>query len=138
MRVSNRPAVDLPFVNIEPIAQVRVVAQRLLPAFLGQHQRERQRYVAVRREGNIKDVFAGTIPFVAAMILMTAILIHFLEVALWIRVCCLGQPEADERAVRCGTRPAPAVVLPGVGAVLLLLMFIPALSTWLPRLLLKH
>jgi TRAP-type C4-dicarboxylate transport system permease large subunit len=32
---------------------------------------------AVRREGNIKDVFAGTIPFVAAMVLMTAILIHF-------------------------------------------------------------
>lgn len=32
---------------------------------------------AVRREGNIRDVFAGTIPFVAAMVLMTAILIHF-------------------------------------------------------------
>ena len=39
---------------------------------------------AVRREGNIKDVFAGTIPFVAAMVLMTAILIHFPELALWI------------------------------------------------------
>jgi C4-dicarboxylate transporter, DctM subunit len=32
---------------------------------------------AVRREGNIRDVFAGTLPFVAAMVLMTAILIHF-------------------------------------------------------------
>lgn len=39
---------------------------------------------AVRREGNIKDVFAGTIPFVVAMVLMTAILIHFPELALWI------------------------------------------------------
>ena len=39
---------------------------------------------AVRREGNIKDVFAGTIPFVAAMVLMTAILIHAPELALWI------------------------------------------------------
>ena len=39
---------------------------------------------AVRREGNIKDVFAGTIPFVAAMVLMTAILIHFPGLALWI------------------------------------------------------
>ena len=39
---------------------------------------------AVRREGNIKDVFAGTIPFVAAMVLMTAILIHVPELALWI------------------------------------------------------
>ena len=38
----------------------------------------------MRREGNIKDVFAGTIPFVAAMVLMTAILIHFPELALWI------------------------------------------------------
>ncbi len=32
---------------------------------------------AVRREGNIRDVFAGTFPFVAAMVLMTALLIHF-------------------------------------------------------------
>ncbi len=32
---------------------------------------------AVRREGNIREVFAGTLPFVAAMVLMTAILIHF-------------------------------------------------------------
>ncbi len=36
---------------------------------------------AVRREGNIRDVFAGTIPFVAAMVLMTAILIHFPGIA---------------------------------------------------------
>jgi tripartite ATP-independent transporter DctM subunit len=39
---------------------------------------------AVRREGNIRDVFAGTLPFVAAMILMTAILIHAPQIALWI------------------------------------------------------
>jgi C4-dicarboxylate transporter, DctM subunit len=39
---------------------------------------------AVRREGNIKDVFAGTVPFVAAMVLMTAILIHVPQVATWI------------------------------------------------------
>ncbi len=32
---------------------------------------------AVRREGNIKEVFLGTFPFVAAMVLMTALLIHF-------------------------------------------------------------
>ncbi len=32
---------------------------------------------AVRREGNIREVFAGTFPFVAAMVLMTALLIHF-------------------------------------------------------------
>ena len=38
---------------------------------------------AVRREGNIKDVFAGTIPFVAAMVLMTAILIHVPSIATW-------------------------------------------------------
>jgi tripartite ATP-independent transporter DctM subunit len=31
---------------------------------------------AVRREGNIRDVFDGAWPFVAAMVLMTAILIH--------------------------------------------------------------
>ncbi len=39
---------------------------------------------AVRREGNIAEVFAGTIPFVAAMVLMTAILIHFPGLALWL------------------------------------------------------
>ena len=38
---------------------------------------------AVRREGNIRDVFAGTIPFVAAMVLMTAILIHAPAIATW-------------------------------------------------------
>jgi len=45
---------------------------------------------AVRREGNIKDVFAGTIPFVAAMILMTAILIHFPAIATWIPRALFG------------------------------------------------
>lgn len=47
---------------------------------------------AVRREGNIKDVFAGTIPFVAAMILMTAILIHFPAIATWIPQALFGPP----------------------------------------------
>lgn len=37
----------------------------------------------VRGEGNIGTVFAGTIPFVAAMILMTALLIHFPQMATW-------------------------------------------------------
>ncbi len=38
----------------------------------------------VRREGTIAEVFQGTIPFFATMILMTAILIHFPEIALWL------------------------------------------------------
>lgn len=38
----------------------------------------------VRREGNIGTVFAGTIPFVAAMLLMTALLIHFPQMATWV------------------------------------------------------
>ena len=37
----------------------------------------------VRGEGNIGTVFAGTIPFVAAMVLMTALLIHFPQMATW-------------------------------------------------------
>jgi tripartite ATP-independent transporter DctM subunit len=37
----------------------------------------------VRREGNIGTVFAGTIPFVLAMMLMTALLIHFPDMASW-------------------------------------------------------
>ncbi|HSI41936.1 MAG TPA: TRAP transporter large permease [Xanthobacteraceae bacterium] len=37
----------------------------------------------VRREGNIGTVFAGTIPFVAAMVLMMALLIHFPGMANW-------------------------------------------------------
>lgn len=37
----------------------------------------------VRREGNIGTVFAGTVPFVAAMILMMALLIHFPQMASW-------------------------------------------------------
>jgi len=38
---------------------------------------------AVRREGSIGDVFQGTLPFFLTMIVMTAILIHFPQVALW-------------------------------------------------------
>ncbi|CAH1649075.1 MULTISPECIES: TRAP transporter large permease [unclassified Chelatococcus] len=37
----------------------------------------------VRREGNIGTVFAGTIPFVGAMMVMTALLIHFPQMANW-------------------------------------------------------
>jgi tripartite ATP-independent transporter DctM subunit len=38
----------------------------------------------VRGEGTINEVFQGTIPFFLAMIAMTAILIHFPEIALWL------------------------------------------------------
>ena len=38
---------------------------------------------AVRREGSIGEVFQGTLPFFLTMIVMTAILIHFPQVALW-------------------------------------------------------
>lgn len=38
----------------------------------------------VRREGTIAEVFQGTIPFFITMIVMTAILIHFPEIALWL------------------------------------------------------
>jgi C4-dicarboxylate transporter DctM subunit len=38
----------------------------------------------VRREGTIAEVFEGTIPFFLTMIVMTAILIHFPEIALWL------------------------------------------------------
>jgi TRAP-type C4-dicarboxylate transport system permease large subunit len=38
---------------------------------------------AVRREGSIGEVFQGTLPFFLTMILMTAILIHFPQIALW-------------------------------------------------------
>jgi tripartite ATP-independent transporter DctM subunit len=38
----------------------------------------------VRREGSINDVFQGTIPFLGSMILMTGILIHFPQIALWL------------------------------------------------------
>jgi tripartite ATP-independent transporter DctM subunit len=38
----------------------------------------------VRREGSINDVFQGTVPFLGSMVLMTAILIHFPQTALWL------------------------------------------------------
>jgi C4-dicarboxylate transporter DctM subunit len=38
----------------------------------------------VRGEGTINEVFQGTIPFFITMIVMTAILIHFPEIALWL------------------------------------------------------
>ena len=38
----------------------------------------------VRGEGSINDVFQGTYPFVAAMIIMTGILIHFPELATFV------------------------------------------------------
>jgi tripartite ATP-independent transporter DctM subunit len=38
----------------------------------------------VRREGTINEVFQGTIPFLATMLVMTAILIHFPVTALWL------------------------------------------------------
>ncbi|MCZ8277462.1 MAG: TRAP transporter large permease [Acetobacteraceae bacterium] len=39
---------------------------------------------AVRREGTIAQVFQGTIPFFIAMVVMTALLIGFPEMALWL------------------------------------------------------
>ena len=38
----------------------------------------------VRREGTIAEVFQGTIPFFITMIVMTAILIHLPQIALWL------------------------------------------------------
>jgi C4-dicarboxylate transporter, DctM subunit len=38
----------------------------------------------VRGEGTISEVFQGTVPFFLTMIVMTAILIHFPEIALWL------------------------------------------------------
>lgn len=38
---------------------------------------------AVRKEGSIGEVFAGTVPFFITMLLMTILLIHFQELALW-------------------------------------------------------
>jgi len=38
---------------------------------------------AVRREGSIGEVFQGTLPFFLAMIVMTGLLIHFPQLALW-------------------------------------------------------
>lgn len=38
---------------------------------------------AVRNEGSIGEVFKGTVPFFITMLLMTILLIHFQELALW-------------------------------------------------------
>jgi C4-dicarboxylate transporter DctM subunit len=38
----------------------------------------------VRGEGNINEVFQGTLPFLVAMVAMTAILIHFPSIATWL------------------------------------------------------
>jgi TRAP-type mannitol/chloroaromatic compound transport system permease large subunit len=38
----------------------------------------------VRREGRIAEVFQGTVPFFIAMVVMTALLIAFPEMALWL------------------------------------------------------
>jgi TRAP-type C4-dicarboxylate transport system permease large subunit len=39
---------------------------------------------AVRREGTIAEVFAGTTPFFAAMVAMAGLLIAFPQMALWL------------------------------------------------------
>jgi tripartite ATP-independent transporter DctM subunit len=39
---------------------------------------------AVRGEGSIGDVFRGTVPFFITMLVMTVLLIHFPELALWL------------------------------------------------------
>ena len=38
----------------------------------------------VRGEGTIDEVFQGTIPFFISMIVMTGLLIHFPQMALWL------------------------------------------------------
>ena len=45
----------------------------------------------VRGEGTIGEVFQGTIPFFLTMIAMTAILIHFPQIALWLPNLSFGQ-----------------------------------------------
>ena len=45
---------------------------------------------AVRKEGTIAQVFAGTIPFFVAMVVMTGLLIGFPEMALWLPRLTLG------------------------------------------------
>jgi tripartite ATP-independent transporter DctM subunit len=44
----------------------------------------------VRGEGTINEVFQGTIPFFLSMIVMTAILIHFPQIALWLPKLSFG------------------------------------------------
>jgi tripartite ATP-independent transporter DctM subunit len=39
---------------------------------------------AVRNEGSIADVFRGTVPFFITMLLMTILLIHFQDIAMWL------------------------------------------------------
>ncbi len=45
---------------------------------------------AVRREGTIAEVFQGTVPFFIAMVVMTALLIAFPEMALWLPRATFG------------------------------------------------
>ena len=45
----------------------------------------------VRREGTINEVFQGTLPFLAAMIVMTAILIHFPVIATYLPNLMFGR-----------------------------------------------
>ncbi len=45
----------------------------------------------VRGEGSINEVFQGTLPFFAAMIVMTAILIHFPSIATWMPNLMFGK-----------------------------------------------
>ncbi len=44
----------------------------------------------VRREGTIAEVFQGTVPFFVTMIVMTAILIHVPQIALWLPALSFG------------------------------------------------
>ncbi len=45
---------------------------------------------AVRGEGTIADVFKGTVPFFITMLIMTVLLIHFHELALWLPRWTMG------------------------------------------------
>jgi C4-dicarboxylate transporter, DctM subunit len=44
----------------------------------------------VRREGTIAEVFQGTVPFFITMVVMTAILIHVPQIALWLPALSFG------------------------------------------------
>ena len=45
----------------------------------------------VRGEGSINEVFQGTIPFFISMIVMTGLLIHFPQMALWLPNLAFGK-----------------------------------------------
>ena len=49
VRIGNGPAINLSLVNVEPIAQMQIVPQRLLPPLVGKHKCERERDIVERK-----------------------------------------------------------------------------------------